>query len=214
MPVTAFTFSTEQLRAAPPEVQRWVASEIARALGAVNPQGAWPGAAPAAPRQPQAMTLAACSAAEAAQVFEMVATNTVVARLFFELARESSFGTSLPGLHAMRIADLMHHAGLAGQDGLYAALGAIDRAFREVRGAGAGSLFGFDEAGHLFVHEATQSSIRRVWEELLEAHAAVEREQPAPAPQFEGFRPPRVGPSEDIAAHLPLRAVNPGNAPF
>ncbi len=208
--MTAFTFSIEQLRAAPPEVQRWAASEITRTLAAVSPQAVWPGAAPAAPRQ-QPMSLAACTAAEAAQVFELVAANAVIVRLFFELARESSFGTNLPGLHAMRIADLMHHAGLAGQDALVAALGAIDRAFREVRGADSGGLFGFDEAGHLFVHEMTQASIRQVWEELVAAHAALEREREASAPQFEGFQPPHLGPSEDVAAHLPPR---PGGAAF
>jgi hypothetical protein len=211
--VTAFTFSIEQLRAAPPEVQRWVAGEVARALGAVSSQGVWPGAAPSGPR-PQPMALAACTPEEAAQVFETVAGNAVVVRLFFELAREHSLGTALPGLHAMRLADLMHHAGMDGQDGLVAALGAIDRAFREIRGAGAGSLFGFDQTGHLFVHDATQTSIRRIWEELVEAHAATERERAAAAPQFEGFQPPHVGPSEDVATHLPPRANAGSSAAF
>lgn len=198
--MTAFTFSIEQLRAAPPEVQRWVASEIARALGAVG--GQRPEAPQGGARQPQPMALAACSVPEAARVFELIGNDAVVARLFFELGRESTLSTSMPGLHAMRVADLLHHSGLSGQDALFDGLGAIDRAFRQVHGDHGGSLFGFDEAGHLYIQEMTQASIRRIWEELVQARAAAERESALEAaPRFEGFVPPRVGPSEDIAAH-------------
>jgi hypothetical protein len=98
----------------------------------------------------------------------------------------------------MRIGDLLHHAGFAGTESLFAGLGAIDGAFHRVRGDGdagvgdSGSLFGFDDAGHLYIHEMTQASIRRVWEELVQAHAAAAAEREAAemaTPRFEGFAP-------------------------
>ncbi len=201
--MTAFTFSVEQLRSAPPEVRRWFAGEIARTLGGLESPR------PETPRPAETMTVAACTAAEALQIFELIANDALATRLFFDLAREGAIGTGLPGLHALRLTDLLHHTGLPGEESLLGGLGMIDRAFRQIRGDGAGSLFGFDDAGHLFMHETTQLSIRRVWEELVEARAAAERQLGREAPRSDGFVAPRVGPAEDIAAHAghPLPGV-------
>ena len=207
MPVTAFTFSIEQLRAAPPEVRRWFAGEIARVLGTVE-------AAHAEPRRPEAMTPAACTPAEALQVFELIGNDAIATRLFFELAREVGIGSNLPGLHALRMVDLLHHVGLPGQESLIGGLATIDRAFRQVHGEPAGSLFGFDNAGHIYLHQATQASIRRVWEELVHARATAEREAAwETAARDEGFVPPHVGPSEDVAAHA-ARSPAAADRPF
>ena len=199
--MTAFTFSAEQLRSAPPEVRRWIIDEIGRALGGIGiPRSE---ALHREPPQAEAVTLAACTTPEALQMFELIARDAITARLFFELARASTINSGLPGLQAFRTADLLHHAGLASEDNLLDGLAAIDRAFGQVRGESAGSLFGFDDAGHVYVHKATQASIHRVWEELLQARAAVER-QPAsfhPVPRPAIFTPPHLGPSEDIAVH-------------
>lgn len=204
----AFTFSVEQLRSAPPEVRRWVANEIAHALGVVS------GSRPEAPgRQAEPMTLAACTAPQALQIFEAVANDVIAARVFFELARESAINSGVPGVHALRVADLLHHVGLPGPDSLIGGLAAIDRAFRQFHGERAGSLFGFDNAGHVYLHETTQASIRRVWEELVQARAAAEREPAVESvPRPENFIPPRVGPSEDIAAHA-AHALHGGGLP-
>jgi hypothetical protein len=193
--VTLFTFSVEQLRAAPPEVRRWVAGEIGRALGAVAmppPEGA-PHAA---------MRLVGCTVPEAVRVFELVGGDPVVARLFFELARESGLASGMPGVQALPIAELQHHLGLA-EEALIDRLTAIDDAFRQAHGAPGAGLFGFDDAGHLYIHEATQASIRRLWQELAQARAAAEREpllRPARQPGG-GFVPPHLGPSENVAVH-------------
>lgn len=196
----AFTFSAEQLRSAPPEVRRWVAGEIARALGVVS--GSRSEAPGNEPRQAEPMTLAACTAPQALQVFELIANDVIAARVFFELAREGAINSGVPGVHALRVADLLHHVGLPGPDSLIAGLAAIDRAFRQIHGEHAGGLFGFDNAGHVYLHETTQVSIRRVWEELVQARGAAEREPAVePLPRPENFTPPHVGPSEDIAAH-------------
>ena len=207
--MTAFTFSIEQMHSAPPEVRRWVAGEIARTLTALG-----------VPRSPgglseqEPMALAACTRADAVRMFEAIGNDAVVSRLFFELARENALKTDLPGIMALPIADLAHHAGFAGRDGLVAALTAIDRAFHQAHGERAGSLFAFDDAGHLYLQEATQASIRQVWAALIEARMAAEREAPyQPEPRVEGFIPPHAGPSEDVAAH----AMHPqpgGDRPF
>jgi hypothetical protein len=205
--VTAFTFSVEQLRSAPPEVRRWFVGEITRSLGSVqapNPE----------PRHPEQMPLAACTAGEALQIFELIGNDAIAARLFFELAREGAISGSLPGLHALRMADLLHHAGLPGQESLMSGLTLIDRAFRQIHGDRAGSLFGFDEAGHVFIHETTQLSIRRVWQELVEARTIAERQAaPETMPLSDGFVAPRVGPSEDVTTHA-ARPLPGAERPF
>ncbi|MGE5271970.1 MAG: hypothetical protein ACM3JG_20110 [Thiohalocapsa sp.] len=204
--MTAFTFSAEQIRSAPPEVRRWIANEIAHALaGIAGPQSGMPRPEMLRPEQaPQPMALAACTLPQALQVFELIGGDPVAARLFFELGRDSTVPSGMPGLHVLRTADLMRHAGLAGDDALIAGLTAIDRAFRQVTGEAAGNLFGFVDAAHLYVHEMTQASIRRVWEELVQARAAAERQQAdAAPPPIQGFIPPHLGPSEDVAAHAP-----------
>ncbi len=198
--MTAFTFSVEQIRSAPPEVRRWAVNEIARALGGVG--AAQVEAAGNEPGEAEPVALAACTVPQALQIFELIGNDAIAGRLFFELARESPVNSGQPGLHVLRTADLLRHTGLAGNDSLLAGLGVIDRAFRQVCGERIGSLFGFVDAGHVYIHQTTQTSIRRVWEELVRARAAAEHQPHFEAvPRTEGFIPPHLGPSEDIAAH-------------
>ena len=210
--MTAFTFSVDQLRSAPPEVRHWLAGEIARALGSV--EAARPDMPNGEPRHPEPAALTACTAADALQIFELIGGDAVATRLFFELARETAAGSNLPGVHTLRMADLLHHVGLPGRESLFGALALIDRAFRQIRGEAAGSLFGFDETGHIYLHETTRLSIRRVWEELVHAQAAVdEAAAREAAAQPERFVAPRLGPSENIAAHGE-RPLSGGERPF
>ncbi len=197
--MTAFTFSAEQLRTAPPDVRRWVANEIAHALaGIAAPQPEMPRPEPPS----DTAALAACTPPQALQILELIGNDPIVGRLFFELARDSTVDSGMPGLHVLRTADMMRHAGLANNEALIAGLTAIDRAFHQVNGARPGNLFGFADAGHLYIHEVTQASIRRVWEELSRAGAAAERQAaPTPVPPPPSFIPPHLGPSQDIATH-------------
>jgi hypothetical protein len=66
------------------------------------------------------------------------------------------------------------------------------------------TLFGFDEQGHVYIHEATCRSIRQLWEQLFAG-------PPTPTgagtlvngPTAAGFAPPHLGPGEEVAAQMP-----------
>jgi hypothetical protein len=76
-----------------------------------------------------------------------------------------------------------------------------------VRNDPAAALFGFDQYGHIYIHESTHHSVRRVWEQLF-----VSGQQPVSQTPPLGLTLPHLGPSEDIAGHAPTypRAENPG----
>ncbi len=193
--MTGFTFSLEQLRSAPPEVRRWAEREIAASLAQVaGPPGA---TAPV-----HAPALAACMPGEAARLFELIKGDFLLSQIFFELGRESPDAHGTAPLHAVRIGDLLHHTRLGQVERLGEYFSAINQAFRAIRNDPEATLFGFDQQGHVFVHEATCRSIRQLWEELYAA--------PAPGvdplvdgPMAAGFAPPHLGPSEAVAPHLP-----------
>ena len=196
--MTSFTFSVEQVRSAPPEVRRWLEHEIAAAVAGL-------GRPEHDPAQVRAAGLAACTPDEAVQIFELIKDNFLLAQVYFELAREMPSSRSAPPLHALSIADMLSHTRLADGDRLADCFTAINQVFQQIRGAPDAALFGFDQYGHVYVHETTHHSIRRVWEQLLAAHSAIANE-PEPA----AFTLPHLGPSEDIAAHMP-EYRRPGN---
>jgi hypothetical protein len=72
----------------------------------------------------------------------------------------------------------------------------INRAFQQINNTPDPALFGFDQAGHLYIHDATHRSIRALWETLMQPHRLSE-----PEPTLNGFEPSHLGPSEDIARH-------------
>jgi hypothetical protein len=78
--MTSFTFSLEQLKAAPPEVRRWVEHEIGVALGAL-------GRLDHDTSQVHSSALAPRTPEEALQMFEWIKDNFVLSQVFFELAR-------------------------------------------------------------------------------------------------------------------------------
>jgi hypothetical protein len=188
--MTSFTFTAEQLRDAPPEVRRWAENEIARAL------------APMVEREPtpaHAAPLAACTPEEAAQIFELIKGDFLLSQVFFELARDSLRTPTGSALHALSLGDIIRHTRLSDGDRLVDYLSALNAAFQRVRNDEEATLFGFDSSGHVFIHETTFRSIRRVWEAL---HMEEPRSRIGAMPETD-FAAPRVGPSEDIAAHMP-----------
>ena len=197
--MTSFTFSLEQLRAAPPEVRRWVEQEIGAALGALSRLNR-------DQSQVHNAALAACTSEEALQMFESIKDNFLLSQVFFELARETPAGRTAPPLHALNIADLLRHTRLSDGDRLADCFTAINQIFQTVRNDSEAALFGFDQHGHVYIHETTHHSIRRVWEQLFVADQSAAG-RPAPF----GMTLPHVGPSEDIAGHAPAypRVGNP-----
>jgi len=189
--MTSFTFSLEQLKAAPPEVRRWVEHEIGSALGAL-------GRFDHDPSQVHSAALAACTPEEALQMFELIKDNFLLSQVFFELARETPAGRTAPPLHALNIADLLRHTRLSDGDRLADCFTAINQIFQTVRSDPEAALFGFDQHGHVYIHETTHYSVRRVWEQLF-----VTDQQTSSRPTPLGMTLPRLGPSEDIAGHAP-----------
>ena len=196
--MTSFTFSLEQLKAAPPEVRRWVEHEIGAALGALSrfDHDA---------SQVHSSALAACTPEEALQVFEAIKDNFLLSQVFFELARETPAGRAAPPLRALNIGELLRHTRLSHGDRLADCLTAINQVFQTVRNDPAAALFGFDQYGHVYIHESTHHSVRRVWEQLF-----VSDQQPASQTPPLGLTLPHLGPSEDIAGHAPTYP-RPGN---
>ena len=123
---------------------------------------------------------------------------------FFELAREMPAGRSAPPLHALNIADLLRHTRLSDGDRLADCFTAFNQIFQTIRNDPEAALFGFDQYGHVYIHETTHHSIRGLWEHLFatDQHAA---SRPAPF----GMTLPHVGPSEDIAGHAPAYPLPP-----
>jgi hypothetical protein len=197
--MTSFTFSLEQLKAAPPEVRRWVEHEIGAALGALSRFDH-------DPSQVHSIALAACTPEEALQMFELIKDNFVLSQVFFELARETPAGRTAPPLYALNIAELLRLTRLSDGDRLADCFTAINQIFQNVRRDPEAALFGFDQYGHVYIHETTHHSVRRVWEQLF---ATDQNSANRSAPL--GVTLPHLGPSEDIAGHAPSppRAGNP-----
>jgi hypothetical protein len=185
-----FCFSAEQLRSAPPEVRRWIEREVAASLAAPEH----------APIEIHAARLAACLPEEALQMFELIKGDFLLSQVFFELARETAAKPDAAPLHAIPIADLLRHTRLPDGERLAGYLGVINQVFQAVRNDPEASLFGFDQAGNVYIHETTHRSIRRVWEELYASAAAVRGIPGSPSGPASGFAPPQLGPSEPVAA--------------
>ena len=120
------------------------------------------------------------------------------------MARETPNGQGATPLYPISIADILRNTRIGDGDRLVDCFTAINRAFQSTRNDPEATLFGYDQFGHVFIHETTHDSIRQLWEQLFRTHAPVaggpnagEGSMPA------GFSTPHLGPSEDIAQHTP-----------
>jgi hypothetical protein len=178
--MVGITLSPEQIRAAPPEVRRWLEQELAVALGLHTPEPS--GVQLSSPH------LIACTVEEAAQVLSLIEGILPVVNVFFELGREGG-SAGIEGLEAFRLTDISQRARLQTLDQVGACLDAINNAIRRVRGDPNATLFGLDRRGYCLVAEETQRSIRRIWQQIvaergLEVSTAVPNEE-GPAPRVE-----------------------------
>jgi len=153
--MTSFTFTPEQVRSAPLEVRRWIEHEIAATLAALSKSEQ-------DPSQAHAAALAACMPHEAAEVFELIKGNFLLSQVYFELAREMPSSRGSTPLHALSIADILRHTRLADGDRLVDCFTAINQAFHTIRNDPEAMLFGFDQYGHVFIHQTTHDSIRQL----------------------------------------------------
>jgi hypothetical protein len=184
--VLSFAFTVDQIRSAPPEIRRWFEAEIVGALRA---------AASPRPEPAHASQLADCSPEETLALFDLVQSDFATAQVFLEFGREPPLPDSPPPLHAFGIGDFKRKLRLS-DDRLADCFGTINRAFMRVRNNPEAVLLGFDQANHVYIHEATHAGIRSLWERLTGTEAPT---RTAPPPF--GFVPPEIGPAEAIAAH-------------
>jgi hypothetical protein len=189
--MTSFTFSIDQVRSAPPEVRRWIEREVMATIATLNKSEH-------DASQVHAAALAACMPQEAAQLFEMIKDNFLLSHVFFELARDLPNSRGPAPLHPLSVADILRHTRLSDGDRLVDCFTAINQGFQSIRNDPKATLFGFDQQGHVFIHQTTHDSIRQLWEQLFAAHAPL-----AGGPGLAGFTLPHLGPSEDIAQHPP-----------
>jgi len=193
--VTGFTFTVEDLKSAPVEVRRWLAGRMESELSALR------SAAPVSPPVP-APALATCTLEEAAGMFELLKGDFAATHVLLELARDEPGSNPAAPLHAVNIGTLMRNTRLDDHR-LVSCLRTITHAFQEVRGDPQATLFGFDQANHIYIHEATHRSVQALWQELARLHAPTDAKAVEPVDWSGGFQPRRLGPSDDIATHQP-----------
>jgi len=179
--MVSFTFSAEQIKSAPAEVRRWMEAEIVKALAGTSVAGEAP--LPDSPEDLQ-RALAAGTAQEMHETFNRIANNSIVARVYFELAREPGSKTRGMPFHVVGFVDIMRHLQFGEAQQVLTCLDAINQAFQQVRRDPQASLFALDEAGHIFLHELTYHAIRQVWQQLVAAHpwpTSANTVEPAPS---------------------------------
>lgn len=186
----SFAFTADQIRAAPPEVWRWLETEIVRALRE---------AAGARPEPAHANELAACADDEALATFDLLQRDFTTAHVFLEFGRETPLPNSPRPLHAFAIAEFRRKLRLT-DDGLAACFAAINQVFMQVRNDPDSVLLGLDRSDHVYVHETTHASLRVLWERLAGIEADAETPSGRASAPF-ACVPPHIGPSEEIAAH-------------
>lgn len=201
------TLSLEQIRAAPPEVRRWIEKELASSLGLL--------AQVERQSHPARSELAACSREEALGLFELIKGDYLACQVFFELGRGAEDNGSPHPLHALSIAEIMRHTRIHSSE-LQRSLTVINQALQQLRRDPNVGLFGFDEEGHCYVHQETHRSIGRLWQEFVASqmqrqprrNAGTDEEMPIAAPPFAAPRrelqPPQAEEAgDDVQAPYP-----------
>ena len=200
--MVGITLSPEQIRAAPPDVRRWIEHELAVSLG-LNP--------PALPiTQSSSPHLAACSPEEAAQVLSLIQGMLPVVHVFFEFGREGAAPGE--GIEAFRLADVMRHARLEVPDQVLACLEVLDQAVQRVRNDPGVTFHAVDERGYCLVAAQTQRSIRAIWQQLVAQREPV---RPAVSSPTEGPLSARLAPdlSPGVSSFLTASRSGPARWP-
>ncbi len=163
------TLSPEQVRAAPPEVRRWLEREVTSAFG-LTPDHPAP--------EDFSTKLIGCNPDEAGAMLELVQGMLPVVNVFFELGREAA-GVPVHGLRAFRLADMMRQARLSTPEQVIECLDVLTAALRRVRGDTEALFYLLDDRGHCLVAEPTMRSVLHVWQGIV-AQRALRVPQEAP----------------------------------
>jgi len=158
--MTGITLSIEQIRAAPPEVRRWIEHQVIAALGMA--------AASPAPQPSSVSHLVACSPEEIAAVLARIQDHLPAVNVLFEFSRPG-ITMGQPPLMQFRLMDILHHARLRNIDQVIACLDVINRVLAEVRRDPSVRFCGFDHEGHCLIAPQTQASVAAVWQEMTSA---------------------------------------------
>ena len=135
----SFAFTIDQIRSAPPEVRRWIETEIIGALrDAASPR----------PEPAQSPELAACSPEEAAALFELIRNDFATAQVFLEFGRQPPLPGSPRSLHAFAIGEFKRKLRVP-DDRLADCFAILNRGFMRVRNDPEAVLLGFDRANHV-----------------------------------------------------------------
>ena len=155
------TLSVEQIRAAPPEVRRWIEHQVIAALGMAA-------ASPAPQPSSSVSHLVACSREEIAAVLARIQDHLPAVNVLFEFSRPG-ITMGQPPLMQFRLMDILHHARLSNIDQVIACLDVINRVLAEVRRDPSVRFCGFDHEGHCLIAPQTQASVAAVWQEMTSA---------------------------------------------
>lgn len=166
--MAGITLSADEIKAAPPEVRRWLEHEIIRAFDVQ-------------PAQPPATTppLIGCNIEEARDILQLVEGMLPVVSVLFELGREAA-SVAVHGMRAFRIADIQRHTRLQTPDQVIQCLNVLTQALRRARNDASAVFFAMDDQGHCLVAETTMRSILRLWQEIV-AQRALQDEPQEPA---------------------------------
>jgi len=183
------TLSSEQIRAAPADVRRWIEAEVCASLGLQ---------APAVANKPQHGQLAACSAEEVAGILAQVQGVLPAVNVLFEFGRRGAvIGPSR--VEAFRLLEVAQHTHLQNVNQVMACLNIINEALGRIRGDGNAQFCALDREGHCFVAVETQENILRLWQDLIAGQQlAPDAQESVPA-----WSAPAVDPAVDASAKKP-----------
>src|SRR4029079_11796886 len=147
--------SSDEIKAAPPEVRRWLEQEMVRTFGSQP-----------TPPSHEAAVLVGCKIEEARDILALVQDMLPAVNVLFELGREAA-SVAVHGLRAYSIADIQRHVRLQSPEQVVQCLEVLTQALRRVRGDTAAEFFALDDQGHCLVAEATMRSVMRLWQEIV-----------------------------------------------
>ena len=115
--------------------------------------------------------LSAGTAQEMQETFKHVAGNAIIARVFFELARDFKPATRHGALPCRQSRRSRCGISISSKRSRCSPVSMRSiRRFQQIRRDPQASLFAIDETGHIYLHQLTYLAIRQVWQQLVAAH--------------------------------------------